>query len=210
MILALVGSLLLGGCNSNIFTKPANPLIEQKVIDEIYYDNDTKVITFNLYTGIYAGDARKFQELLQFCRVNKVVRLDINICSYGGEVFPMWAIIDHINAIKKLGIEVHTYGYGFAASASALIFIMGDKRFIAEQAWFMIHPHSAALNTSGSESEQLMFQEWSVRYAKIVSEASKLSFDEVMEMLKGSSRQNTNYFCATECIALGIAHEIIK
>lgn len=64
------------------------------------------------------------------------------IMSYGGELDYMWVLID---AIKTSIAPVYTVNLGVAASAAALIFVCGDKRFMTEHATVIVHEGSAQL-----------------------------------------------------------------
>lgn len=64
------------------------------------------------------------------------------IMSYGGDLDYMWVLID---AIKTSIAPVYTVNLGVAASAAALIFVCGDKRFMTEHATVVIHEGSAQL-----------------------------------------------------------------
>lgn len=67
----------------------------------------------------------------------------IYIMSYGGDIDYMWLIID---AIKASVTPVYTVNLGVAASAAALIFIAGKKRFMMPSAKLVIHEGSAQLS----------------------------------------------------------------
>lgn len=62
--------------------------------------------------------------------------LPIYIESYGGSVYHLLAMIGNI---KKAPIEVHTIVSGVAMSAGAMLFCMGDRRFLAEDGYLMFH-----------------------------------------------------------------------
>ena len=67
----------------------------------------------------------------------------IYIMSYGGEADYMWMLID---AIKMSKTPVYTVNIGVAASAAAIIFIAGHKRFMMPNAHVLIHEGSAQMS----------------------------------------------------------------
>lgn len=66
----------------------------------------------------------------------------LHIMSYGGDIDYMWSTID---AIKTSVTPVYTVNLGVAASAAALIFMAGHKRFMMPSAKLVIHEGSAQL-----------------------------------------------------------------
>ena len=67
----------------------------------------------------------------------------VYIMSYGGEADYMWMLID---AIKMSKTPVYTVNIGVAASAAAIIFIAGHKRFMMPNAHVLIHEGSAQMS----------------------------------------------------------------
>ena len=64
------------------------------------------------------------------------------IMSYGGDIDYMWMALD---TIKTSVTPIYTVNLGVAASAAALIFIAGHKRFMMPTAKLTIHEGSAQL-----------------------------------------------------------------
>lgn len=65
------------------------------------------------------------------------------IFSYGGDIDFMWMALD---TIKTSVTPIYTVNLGIAASAAALIFISGHKRFMMPNAKVTIHEGSAQLS----------------------------------------------------------------
>ena len=65
------------------------------------------------------------------------------IMSYGGDIDYMWMTLD---TIKTSQTPIYTVNLGVAASAAALIFIAGHKRFMMPSAKVTIHEGSAQLS----------------------------------------------------------------
>lgn len=70
--------------------------------------------------------------------LNKITadQINLRIHSVGGEVFDALAIY---NSLKRIDKRVDVYIDGLAASAASFIALAGDKIYMAENAYFMIH-----------------------------------------------------------------------
>lgn len=66
--------------------------------------------------------------------------IKLNISSYGGSVYDMFALID---AIENSSCQIHTIATGKVMSAGAIIFVCGDKRFITKNTRVMFHEVSS-------------------------------------------------------------------
>lgn len=62
--------------------------------------------------------------------------INLFIQSSGGALLPTLAVVDEI---KNLGVPVHTYIRGYAASAATLLSVVGSQRFIYKNSLMMIH-----------------------------------------------------------------------
>lgn len=69
--------------------------------------------------------------------------IKIFLHNYGGDVDCAWAMID---AIESSITPVHTINVGVSASAAALIFLAGEKRFMTKRARLVIHEGSAQIS----------------------------------------------------------------
>ena len=74
--------------------------------------------------------------------------IPILIDSYGGSVY---GCLDMISMLQKASLPVYTVVNGKAMSAGAILFGMGQKRFMAENATLMLH--DAATYTGGKIEE---------------------------------------------------------
>ena len=96
-------------------------------IKELNEDGDLEKAGIYLFmddvTASTCKDAIEFI-LKQNISPRKLKRLQLMICSNGGEVPPTFALIDVIKASK---IPVHTVGLGVIASCGLLLFITGEK-----------------------------------------------------------------------------------
>ena len=62
--------------------------------------------------------------------------INLFIQSPGGALLPTLAVVDEI---KNLGVPVHTYIRGYAASAATLLSVVGTERYIYTHSLMMIH-----------------------------------------------------------------------
>ncbi len=62
--------------------------------------------------------------------------ITIFITSLGGEAYYALAIYDFI---KSLNVDIYTVALGACASAATIIFALGKRRFVSENAIFLIH-----------------------------------------------------------------------
>ena len=74
--------------------------------------------------------------------------IPVIIDSYGGSVY---GCLDMISILKKSSLPVHTIVNGKAMSAGAILFGMGEKRYMSEHATLMLH--DAATMTGGKIEE---------------------------------------------------------
>ena len=77
--------------------------------------------------------------------------IPIVIDSYGGSVY---GCLDMIAHVKKSKLPVHTICTGKAMSAGAILFGMGQQRYMAENATLMLHDASSI--ASGKSEESLL------------------------------------------------------
>ena len=129
--------------------------------------------------------------------------IKLHISSHGGSVFAGLSVAD---TIKLCYTPVHTYIDGKAASAATLISICGDKRYMTENAFILIHQLSSGM--------------WG-KYDDIKDEVKNL--DLIMEKIKKLYKQYTSipakkledmlkhdlWLEANECVKLGLVDEVI-
>lgn len=74
--------------------------------------------------------------------------IPIVIDSYGGSVYGCLDMIEHVN---KASLPVHTIITGKAMSAGAILFGMGEERYMSQHATLMLH--DASMMTGGKTEE---------------------------------------------------------
>ena len=65
--------------------------------------------------------------------------LPIFIDSYGGEVYSLMGMLDYFQSLRDGGVEIVTIACGKAMSCGAMLFAMGDKRFVGTRSCIMFH-----------------------------------------------------------------------
>ena len=130
--------------------------------------------------------------------------INLYITSNGGLVYQVFGAIDTIRGMK---VPVHTICKGFVASAGTLLSLAGEKRYITESSYMLIHELRAGhlgkfthLSESLDNSKQLMehIKNWYLSRTKMTSE-------ELDEQLRKDVSWN-----AQMCLEKGLVDEIIK
>lgn len=109
---------------------------------------DGKRAVISIYDEISywtGNDARTFQETLNGLDVDTI---EVRINSPGGSVFDGVAIYNMLVSHKA---TIETYNDGLAASIASVIFMAGEKRFMAENAMVMIHNPSMFMRGTAAE-----------------------------------------------------------
>lgn len=88
--------------------------------------------------------------------------LPIFIDSYGGYVDSLVGMLDYFQSLRDSGVEIVTIACGKAMSCGAMLFAMGDKRFVGPRSRIMFHRVSGGawgnpddIKTDGEETERL-------------------------------------------------------
>ena len=102
--------------------------------------------------------------------------LPIFIDSYGGWVDSLVGMLDYFQSFRDNGVQIVTIACGKAMSCGALLFAMGDKRFVGKRSRIMFHRVSAGsfgnpddIGVDAKESERLekfIFEEVSKNIGK--------------------------------------------
>ena len=112
--------------------------------DNINSNKKSRFLNNNIYFtgGLNEETCFKLTEALISYKNNALTNQDypnhinLYIQSPGGSLLPTLAVVDEI---KNLGVPVHTYIRGYAASAATLLSVVGSRRFIYEHSLIMIH-----------------------------------------------------------------------
>jgi len=80
-----------------------------------------------------------YLEFVTATKDKSIKHWDVMIHSSGGDAFAAIGIINRIKAMKKGGVTFTTFTESKAFSASAYIFLMGDRRIVVRGASLMVH-----------------------------------------------------------------------
>ena len=136
--------------------------------------------------------------------------IQIEITSDGGDSEAGLAFFDRIRNSPN---QVVTVAYGLVASAASLVFAAGHKRFMAPNAWLMVHEESMD-DLSGSvadiEKHVRHLRRVEDQYSTLMASVSK-THKETWDYLN----LNETYISAEEALQYGISdgifdHKILK
>ncbi|MCZ6155525.1 ATP-dependent Clp protease proteolytic subunit [Campylobacter ureolyticus] len=128
----------------------------------------------------------------------------LHISSPGGIVYAGLSIIDMIETINA---PVYTYATGLVASMAAIIFAVGDKRYMGKNTRYMIHqPSGGAI---GKLSDMQTSIDEAIRLKEVTAEiladnSGKTPKDEILKMLEKDC-----FLSSDECLKLGFCDEIM-
>ncbi len=130
--------------------------------------------------------------------------IKLYITSNGGIIYQVFSAIDTIQGLK---VPVYTICKGFVASAATLLSIAGNKRFITENSFMLIHELRVGIWGKYSyivdslESSKLLMDHIKSYYIK----KTTITSEELEEQLKKDVTWN-----AEKCLEKGFVDEIIK
>jgi len=154
--------------------------------------------------------SQKFKEDLELVPAErKIVYIDID--SSGGSLFETYEILGAME-LRKEQTECSFFGRvtSMACSAATLILLSCDHRRITKEGVVMIHCPSA--NCYGNSDDFRMMHELLVESEDEMIEfyqkkLPRVKPETVKQWVKGKA---DNYFNADECLAMGIAHQIVS
>lgn len=142
------------------------------------------------------------EQLYRLAETDEPIR--IKLMSPGGEVGSGFAMYD---AIRGLPIEVITEAYGEVSSMAALVFLAGDRRYVAPECRWMAHRGTIDLGEKEIQTALNRAKEAMVvdeRYTMLISERAKMGYDLAKDLVFREC-----FLDAKSCVQYGIAHEIL-
>ena len=132
---------------------------------------------------------------------NDDIYLVIN--SYGGAVYALLSIIDTVENLKS---KINTVCLGIAASCGAVLFSLGNKRYIGENSKLMIHEVSTIMwgKTKDLENEMQEVRDLNNKLFTMLLNRSNLSEERMREVFEKDS-----YLDAKTALEYGLVDEII-
>jgi ATP-dependent protease ClpP protease subunit len=130
-------------------------------------------------------------------------RLEIHICSDGGDIFAGMAAVDKI---INNSIPVDTYCEGIVASAATFISAVGHKRYINKSSCMLIHQVSSGLwgNYMQFKDEIKNLELLMVLIKDVYLKKTKFSDKELEELLSHDLCLN-----ASKCLDYGLVDKIL-
>lgn len=133
----------------------------------------------------------------------QVFPIKLHIQSGGGMLMPTFYVCD---LIKNIDTPVHIYIDGFVASAASLISVCGDKRFMTEHSFMLIHQlQSQSSGRLDEMKDEISNLDFFMENAKDIylknSKISKTTLDKLLS--------NELWINASQCLQLGLIDEII-
>lgn len=133
----------------------------------------------------------------------QVFPIKLHIQSGGGMLMPTFYVCD---LIKNIDTPVHIYIDGFVASAASLISVCGDKRFMTEHSFMLIHQlQSQSSGRLDEMKDEISNLDFFMENAKDIylknSKISKTTLDKLLS--------NELWINASQCLQLGLIDGII-
>ena len=139
-----------------------------------------------------------------FVQHNEGMDINLNIASYGGDVYSMLGIIDYF---KTLPVKVNTQCVGACMSAAAVILACGTgKRTMTQNSTVMVHEGSAF--EAGKTSDVLKGADHLKKLQNNINRILGEVTSKDQEFWEKVSQHDT-YLTAEECLDYGIIDEII-
>ena len=129
--------------------------------------------------------------------------LHLRINSYGGSVFAAFGSIDYIMKSKT---PIYTYVDGCAASAGTIMSVCGEKRFMGENAYMLIHQLSSGMWGKYQELQDDMKNSDNLmkRIKEIYDAKTKIPKTKMDDLLK-----HDLWWDAKTCLKYGLVDEIL-
>lgn len=136
-------------------------------------------------------------------KLESKIPIHLRINSYGGSVFAAFSTLDYM---KSVSVPIFTYIDGCAASAGTIMSVCGDKRYIGENSYMLVHQLSSQhwgkfqeLQDDMKNSESLM-----KRIKEIYEEKTKIPKTKMDEILR-----HDLWWDAKTCLRYGLVDEIL-
>jgi ATP-dependent protease ClpP protease subunit len=127
--------------------------------------------------------SRDLPVIQQKYKLESKIPIHFRINSYGGSVFAAFSTLDYMN---QSSVPIYTYIDGCAASAGTIMSACGDKRFIGENSYMLVHQLSSQhwgkyqeLQDDMKNSDALMKRIKEIYEAK--TQIPKTKMDEILK-----------------------------
>jgi ATP-dependent protease ClpP protease subunit len=129
--------------------------------------------------------------------------ITLELSSEGGSAELALAFSDRI---RTSTMAIYVKAYGLVASAAVLILASGDKRYMAKNAWVMVHEEGLELegDVSGVEKQVKHYRRLEDQWAYLLSSMTETSIEEWNKLHKAET-----YLNAKQCLELGLIDKVI-
>jgi len=163
--------------------------------------SNTMYLTYEIEQDTLYAVMTRFDNFVQY---NEGKDINLNIASYGGDVYSMLGIIDYF---KSLPVKVNTHCLGACMSAAAVILACGTgKRTMTPNSTVMVHEGSAF--EAGKTSDVLKGADHLKKLQKNINRILGEVTSKDQKFWEKVSQHDT-YLTAEECLDYGIIDEII-
>ena len=137
-------------------------------------------------------------------RINPDKDINLNIASYGGDVYAMLGLCDYI---KKMSVKVNTHCVGTCMSAAAVLLACGTgKRTMSRHSTVMVHEGSAV--EVGKSTDVMRGVDHLKELQKDINQLLAEVTNKDVKFWKRMNRNDT-YLDAKTCLEYGIIDEIV-
>jgi ATP-dependent protease ClpP protease subunit len=185
-----------------IFQKNSNSYINTNY-NHLYFNNDiTNDSAFELCKELRNVET-KINVLSASLKIDKSP-LYLHITTNGGCIYSAFSIID---CIKSLSVPVYTVIDGFVASAGTIISLSGEKRYMCENAYMLIHELRGGIwgKMTEVDEEHENLNKIMEHIKKIYLEKTNIKQKKITNILKKDLIWNLD-----ECIQKGLVDDIYK
>jgi ATP-dependent protease ClpP protease subunit len=158
----------------------------------------------------YATTERVIEEIGQFMNDDPYSEIFLSVTSAGGPTGTAMSFYDHIRYVLRPSLT--TIGAGDVDSSGVIIFLSGEKRYLAQHTTLLLHRAGRVFEIdkriTASELEA-MYREDTLKdmhYASVVAENSggKLNTQDVLELMDGNT-----ILTPADAVAFGICDGIL-
>jgi ATP-dependent Clp protease protease subunit len=163
--------------------------------------SNTMYLTYEIEQDTLYAVMTRFDNFVQH---NRDQDINLNLSSYGGDVYSMLGIIDYF---QTLPVDVNTHCIGACMSAAAVILACGTgTRTMTANSTVMVHEGSAF--ESGKTSDVLKGADHLKKLQSNINRIMAEVTNKDQEFWERVSQHDT-YLTADECLDYGIVDEII-
>ena len=146
------------------------------------------------------------KKLMEWHRIDPGCAIDIQLNTYGGDMFSGFRLIDVIHDLRDKGHNITTSVYGIAASMGAVILQAGTDRIAGRNAFILLHQGSARVDGSigDIEDDNELIKKLQARILENLEERSSMTGRQI----KSTWNRKNWWINAQEALDLGFVDQI--